>query len=523
MYFILIFILKSIQTVVSTGILYFFGFAIDEFTKNPSPEKIKLIVFYALLEILFVVIHHLCQRGIFFIRKKFALLYSQNLSNAIFDIPPEDFLEHETDYYFTAFKDQIPKIQTSYLLGRIHVASSLVGILLTVFVLISFHFSLPIIMLSSFIIGKFVTKIIEPHIDKMSSQEIRLQEEYNAKTSENQKGLPFYILNGKRNMLFSRQISANNIFENQSCKIEIKKTIFEWIMILTSMCLAIAGLAFAIFLFTKNKITIGMLSSTILYMNIFSQKLEELLKLFIEVRYGKTSKEKIDGIIKSKRNKILSAEEFKTLNLNDVSFSYNTKDGESIPVLKNINLQINKGDKILLTGKSGSGKSTLIKLILNLLKPNTGKVYFNDKLISDNEYLPFYFINQNFHLFKTSIEDNIFFGDKKQKEPYVFARLEKFYDKDISALDIDGVQISGGEKERTALARVFAGSYKNIIMDETFAGLDFENYKFIQNKFLDDKELTYIEISHREIDTEKFDYIFTLEGGKLNVTTVKEK
>lgn len=523
MYFILIFILKSIQTVVSTGILYFFGFAIDEFTKNPSPEKIKLIIFYALLEILFVVIHHLCQRGIFFIRKKFALLYSQNLSNAIFNIPPEDFLEHETDYYFTAFKDQIPKVQTSYLLGRINIASSLVGILLTVFVLVSFHFSLPIIMLSSFIIGKLVTKIIEPHIDKMSSQEIRLQEEYNAKTSENQKGLPFYILNGKRNMLFSRQISANNIFENQSCKIEIKKTIFEWIMILTSMCLAIAGLAFAIFLFTKNKITIGMLSSTILYMNIFSQKLEELLKLFIEVRYGKTSKEKIDGIIKSKRNNILSAEEFQTLNLSDVSFSYNTKNGESIPILKNINLQINKGDKILLTGKSGSGKSTLIKLILNLLKPNTGKVYFNDKLISDNEYLPFYFINQNFHLFKTSIEDNIFFGDKKQKEPYVFARLEKFYDKDITALDTDGVQISGGEKERTSLARVFAGSYKNIIMDETFAGLDFENYKFIQNKFLDDKELTYIEISHREIDTEKFDYIFTLEGGKLNVTTVKEK
>ncbi|WP_444819080.1 ABC transporter ATP-binding protein/permease [Treponema denticola] len=523
MYFILIFILKSIQTVVSTGILYFFGFAIDEFTKNPSPEKIKLIIFYALLEILFVVIHHLCQRGIFFIRKKFALLYSQNLSNAIFNIPPEDFLEHETDYYFTAFKDQIPKIQTSYLLGRINIASSFVGILLTVFVLVSFHFSLPIIMLSSFIIGKLVTKIIEPHIDKMSSQEIRLQEEYNAKTSENQKGLPFYILNGKRNMLFSRQVSANNIFENKSCKIEIKKTVFEWIMILTSMCLAVAGLAFAIFLFTKNKITIGMLSSTILYMNIFSQKLEELLKLFIEVRYGKTSKEKIDKIIKSKRNKILSTEEFQTLNLSDVSFSYNTKNGESIPILKNINLQINKGDKILLTGKSGSGKSTLIKLILNLLKPNTGKVYFNDKLISDNEYLPFYFINQNFHLFKTSIEDNIFFGDKKQKEPYVFARLEKFYDKDITALDTDGVQISGGEKERTALARIFAGSYKNIIMDETFAGLDFENYKFIQNKFLDDKELTYIEISHREIDTEKFDYIFTLEGGKLNVTTVKEK
>ena len=294
-------------------------------------------------------------------------------------------------------------------------------------------------------------------------------------------------------------------------------------MILTSMFLAAAGLAFAIFLFTKNKITIGMLSSTILYMNVFSQKLEGLLKLFIEVRYGKTSKEKIDKIIKSKRNKILSAEEFQTLNLSDVSFSYNTKNGESIPILKNINLQINKGDKILLTGKSGSGKSTLIKLILNLLKPNTGKVYFNDKLISDNEYLPFYFINQNFHLFKTSIEDNIFFGDKKQKEPYVFARLEKFYDKDITALDTDGVQISGGEKERTALARIFAGSYKNIIMDETFAGLDFENYKFIQNKFLDDKELTYIEISHREIDTEKFDYIFTLEGGKLNVTTVKEK
>lgn len=523
MYFILIFILKTVQTVTATGILYFFGFAIDTFTNDSSPEKIKLIVYYALLEILFIVIHHICQRGIFFIRKKFALLYSKNLSDAIFDIPPEDFLKHKTDYYFTAFKDQIPKIQTAYLLGRIHIASSFIEILLTVFILISFHFSLPIIMLSSFIIGKFVTKIIEPHIDKIASQEITLQEEYNAKTTENQKGLPFYILNGKRNLLFTRQVKANNTFENQSCKIEIKKTIFEWIMILTSMFLATAGLAFAIFLFTKNKITIGMLSSTILYMNIFSQKLEELLNLFIEVRYGKTSKEKIDGIIKLKKNKIVSTEEFQTFKFNDVSFSYNTKDGESIPVLKNINLQINRGDKILLTGKSGSGKSTLIKLALHLLKPDTGKVYVNGKEISDNEYPPFYFINQNFHLFKTSIEDNIFFGNKKQKAPYEFARLEKFYDNDISALDTDGVQISGGEKERTALARVFAGSYKNIIMDETFAGLDFENYQFIQNKFLGDKELTYIEISHRQIDTAKFDYIFNLDKGKLYVKTIKEK
>ena len=137
--------------------------------------------------------------------------------------------------------------------------------------------------------------------------------------------MPFYILNGKRNLLFTRQVSANNTFENQSCKIEIKKTAFEWIMILTSMFLAAAGLAFAIFLFTKNKITIGMLSSTILYMNVFSQKLEGLLNLFIEVRYGKTSKEKIDEIIKSRKNKILSTKEFQTLKFKDVSFSYNTK------------------------------------------------------------------------------------------------------------------------------------------------------------------------------------------------------
>ncbi|WP_024470402.1 ATP-binding cassette domain-containing protein, partial [Treponema pedis] len=520
--FVLIFILKTIQTAVSTGILYFFGFAIDEFTKNPSSEKIKLILIYALFELIFVAVHHICQRGVFFIRKKFALLYGQNLFESIFDIPPEDFLQNGTDYYFTAFKDQMPKVQSAYLLGRIHIASSFIGILLTVYVLASFHFSLPIVMVSSFVIGKCITKLIEPQVDKLSLQEITLQEEYNAKTSENQKGLPFYILNGKRDILFNRQVKANTVFENQTCKIEIRKTAFEWVMILTSMFLASAGLAFAIFLFTENKITIGMLGSTILYMNIFSQKFEELLNLFIEVRYGKVNKEKIDDIIKSKKNKIVLPEDkFKTLELHDVSFSYKTKEGQQKQVLKNINLRINKGDKILLKGKSGSGKSTLIKIILNLLKPDAGAVYFNDKKILNDEYAPFYFINQNFHLFNTSIEDNIFFGNKKQKEPYLFSRLENFFHNDVKALNSEGIEISGGEKERTALARVFAGSYKNIIMDETFAGLDFKNYKFIQNKFLDDNEITYIEISHREIDISKFDYIFNLEGGALYVTAVK--
>ncbi len=536
MYFILVFILKTIQGALSVGIIYFFSYAIDEFTKAPSQEKFSLILVYSLLELGFVFAHHLCQRAIFSICKKYTLFNSTSTMDSIFKTPPELFLKKGSDYYLTAFKDQIPKIERDYFLGKINILSTCIQIVLTVYVLAYFHFSLPILLFTSFIIGRLITKLIEPKIDKISSEEIKVQEYYNGKTSENQKGLPFYIINQKRKLLFERQCQANSNFENKVYKIELHKTLFEWVIALSSMFLTTITLSFAIFLFAKNKITVGMLASTILYLNTFAQKLEYLLNLFVKLRFGKVSKNKIDDIknIEIEKNILNDGNSdfnnFQSLKLENISFTYpNSKNDEkdeevdniknNLPILKNINLEIKKGDKILLKGKSGSGKSTLIKIILNMIEPDTGSLYLNEKKIEKNNYTPFYFINQGFHVFKTSIEDNIFFGNRKEKMPYDFARLRKFYDEDVTAVGSDGVELSGGEKERLALARVFAGSYKNVIMDETFSGLDFENYKFIQDKFLNDKDMTYIEISHREIDTSKFDYIWNLDGGEINVTT----
>ncbi|MEL3907767.1 MAG: ABC transporter ATP-binding protein [Treponemataceae bacterium] len=287
-----------------------------------------------------------------------------------------------------------------------------------------------------------------------------------------------------------------------------------------------------------------MLTSTILYLNVFSQKLEEILWTFLDLRYGKTSKDKLEKINLGKKDlTFLPVTDDFLINLKNVFFAYpetemkknkeENTDGKNAKekiegktqkfALENISATIHKGDKILLRGKSGSGKSTLIKILLNILQPTKGGVYYNGKILQKNEFLPFYCVDQKFHIFSLSLAENIFFDKKPEKKAFDLSRLENLYERSSENVGLEGKKLSGGERERLALARLFGGEYKNIILDESFSALDFKNYEAIQNKFLENEEITYIEISHREIDTSKFDYIWELIEGDLHVKTLLEK
>lgn len=204
-YGFLIFVLKAIQSLVGMGLYYFFGRVADAFVQSPSEKSLKFVFFYSVLDISFIFVYFFCEQLVFILRKHFTLKNSEKLSQSILETPPGEVLDRGTDYYFTAFSKQIPNIEGTYLLGIASLLSQIIGIAFTIVVVASFHFSLPIIMLAGFVVGKLVTKLIEPYLDKRSAEEITLRERYNGKTMENQKGLPFFISNAKRPMLFSRQ------------------------------------------------------------------------------------------------------------------------------------------------------------------------------------------------------------------------------------------------------------------------------------------------------------------------------
>jgi len=197
-------------------------------------------------------------------------------------------------------------------------------------------------------------------------------------------------------------------------------------------------------------------------------------------------------------------------------------------LLKNINLNINKKDKIGIIGPSGSGKSSLVDIICGFTKIKHGLVESDGKSIFSNlegwqkniGYIP-----QNIVILNQSLKENILFGsnpkhfsDKKIISVLKQVNLEKFLKKLPNGLSQtikeDGQNISGGEKQRIGIARALLNNPQLILLDEATSGLDsFTEYKVLET--INKIKKTIIIVSHR-INTLKFcDKVYNIEKNTL--------
>ena len=209
------------------------------------------------------------------------------------------------------------------------------------------------------------------------------------------------------------------------------------------------------------------------------------------------------------------------LNLKNIFYEINTQ-----PILKNINLFINKGEFISIIGKSGSGKTTLLKIISGLKKQTQGEILLNNEILS-NENIFLEPENRNLGLVvqekvlfpHLKVLANVEFGISREanKKERAIEMLNKFH---ISSLiEKYPHEISGGEAQRVALARTLVTKPKVLLLDEPFNGLDEELKKDIYpdvKKILNDNKTTTIMVSHNTSEVKNLsDRIFNLENGAL--------
>ena len=163
------------------------------------------------------------------------------------------------------------------------------------------------------------------------------------------------------------------------------------------------------------------------------------------------------------------------LEIKNLSHSY----GATNQIIKNINLEIEKSDRVAILGPSGCGKSTLLRLIAGLEKPNLGQITIDETVVSTEKFVvppekrKIGLVVQEKALFPhLSVYDNIGFGIKKNID-------KKSITNDLlELLKIDSLknkyphEISGGEQQRVALARSLAPNPKLLMLDEPFSALD---------------------------------------------------
>lgn len=176
------------------------------------------------------------------------------------------------------------------------------------------------------------------------------------------------------------------------------------------------------------------------------------------------------------------------LKINNLTFSYGEKE-----VFNNFSLEIKNGERIWLSGPSGCGKTTLIKLILGLLKAQSGQIEVNitpSVVFQENRLLPFYTVMQNI----TLVGGN-----------------EALANENLTALgigetaDLYPASLSGGMKRRAAIARALSVPFDLLILDEAFNGIDEKNLQSAVDRINAlTKDKTVILITHNPEEAELF-------------------
>tara|TARA_Y100000022_G_C13248275_1_gene375916 strand:+ start:363 stop:2126 length:1764 start_codon:yes stop_codon:yes gene_type:complete len=211
---------------------------------------------------------------------------------------------------------------------------------------------------------------------------------------------------------------------------------------------------------------------------------------------------------------------FESMELKKVKFSYEKNENS----LNDINLKINKGEKIAIVGKSGSGKTTLLNIILGLLRPDRGSLLLNGKNSSNVDYTNIFgLLPQESFILNDTFDRNITLSEEKQKKSEIIkvmniTNLGIFFNKKNNKfIRRMSTNFSEGEKQRIGISRVLYSKKKILVFDEPTSSLDSLNEKKIMNLITSlPKTITVLIVTHKLNTLKKFKKIVLLNNMKID-------
>lgn len=296
----------------------------------------------------------------------------------------------------------------------------------------------------------------------------------------------------------------------------------------------VAAAVMLLLLYISGELSIGLLVSVTLaiFSVLFSnQGLEGLLQVVRTSGLHMKNYELLDAFWKLPEEQMGEAalpERFDIV-FDRVTFTY---PGEKEPVLKEVSFHIKQGERVALVGRNGSGKTTLVKLLLGLFQPESGRILIDGRNLSEYSQKTrsrmFGAVFQDFTKYEISLRENIAVGaiEKLENDPALQEALKKAkMDTLVKELPDgfgtrlgkeleDGVDLSGGQWQRIALARAFLGDKKILVLDEPTSQIDPLEESQLYTEFAEiAKQKTALFITHRLGAIKITDRILVLKRG----------
>ncbi len=289
--------------------------------------------------------------------------------------------------------------------------------------------------------------------------------------------------------------------------------------------------AAGILMVAYSDLSIGLMLAVFGYLWVIMTPVQEIIGIQYAYHNAKAALDRINQIFALEQEPAFAHRKnpFKNrrsneIEIKDLTFAY----ADAPPVLKSINMKIERGAKVAIVGASGSGKTTLAQLIVGFYYPKEGDIRYDGAsfreigldVIREHVYL----VLQHPMLFNDTIRFNLTFGkpvsDEKIREALKIAQMERFVEELENGLETqvgkNGIKLSGGQRQRLSIARMVIADPNVIILDESTSALDShtENRLFeALSEYL--KERTTIIIAHRLTTIKNADYIYVMESGEI--------
>lgn len=440
--------------------------------------------------------------------------------NSILRMSYHDYNKENLSHYLAYFTNDLNMLESSY----IQVTIDMMGqILLIFFTCIAYLYINPLafaVIVISILLSMIMPILFTGTIQKANDAFVKSNEILLSKTKEYLQG--FEVIKGFRlhkiiEDKFMKVVKKReDNYADFSNKMILGNTIVAFISVIIILLIFLVG-GFSVI---DEKITIGALIALVQLSN-------NLIAPITEVLYGLNERNSVKNIQK-KCIELMNLADYEErdngeivdiIRLNNINFTY---EGSEEPALEGINISLEKGKKYALVGKNGCGKSTLARIISGRLKGYTGELKYNNTAVDDISEKNIHnlsYIGQDIFLFFESVWDNLaLFGkyNRNDVEDLVTRmNLSDLVHKD-AVPDKESIPLSGGEKQKIAIARTILDNKSVIICDEMDSALDSTSKNNITQTITSIKEAICLVITHNiNYGLKQYDEIIVMDAGKI--------
>ncbi|WP_339058106.1 lipid A ABC transporter ATP-binding protein/permease MsbA [Candidatus Regiella endosymbiont of Tuberolachnus salignus] len=424
--------------------------------------------------------------------------------------------------------EQVAASSSNGLITVVREGASIIGLFIMMFYY-SWQLSLILIVIAPIV--SLVIRVVSKRFRNISKNMQNMMGQVTTSAEQMLKGHKEVLIFGGQKIESERFNAVSNRMRQQGMRIVSASSISDPIIqLIASFALAFVLYA-ASFPSVMETLTAGTITVVFSAMMALMRPLKSLTNINAQFQRGMaacqtlfaildTEQEKDEGKLKVKRVK-------GNIEFHNVTFCYPNK---KIPVLTNINIDIQAGKTVALVGRSGAGKSTIAHLLTRFYDINKGNILIDKRDLRDYKLdslrNQIALVSQNVYLFNDTIANNIAYARDKQysrekiENAAKMAHASDFIEKMENGLDTvigeNGVMLSGGQRQRIAIARALLRDCPILILDEATSALDVESEYAIQAA-LDElqKNRTSLIIAHRLSTIEKADEILVIEDGQI--------